>query len=300
MTDCKSKIRLLTACLKWGVVINVALVMCGCFLLCMASDKQGIYAAVICVLAALSSSIGLTLLWRNYSIGLAFVAFSLLLSAFSLGYNRLEWQVPAWNSVGFALPFVVNLSYFFFLLCFLFLWSEGRGIWQQMQGGLDYAHFRHIYQLSSVVAVAVIVTAFVVGPKRFSKDRNADSANESVGAVISLSRLDAVDVTLDEVLSIEKHYNDSLDVSSINPEILGRIFALKHILLSGLMSPGHNSDNLVNICKSHEGFFSEDQQAIIDWYLSLDVGQQRLWNECETVNTLSDFQEIIINKIEKP
>ena len=70
-----------------------------------------------------------------------------------------------------------------------------------------------------------------------------------------------------------------------------RIFALKHVLLSGLMTDKHNTLNLKNICKIHTGDFSKDQQRILDWYLNLSQEEQEVWLDCPSVDNLSDFEK---------
>lgn len=183
------------------------------------------------------------------------------------------------------------------LFALLFQKVRGKSSWQQMENGLDLAHFRHIYQLSTVILLFIFVSAYFVMPPNTDTELAEDDDIEKIVANVSQDRLDSPDVTIEEIVSFEKQYNENNTVENRDNTITNRIFALKHLLLSGLMPDVHNRDNLVNICMIHAGSFSKEQQEIIDWYLDLDVSQQSEWNVCDKVNTLSEFKEIVQNKI---
>lgn len=183
------------------------------------------------------------------------------------------------------------------LFALLFQKVRGKSSWQQMENGLDLAHFRHIYQLSTVILLFIFVSAYFVMPSNTDTELAEDDDIEKIVANVSQDRLDSPDVTIEEIVSFEKQYNENNTVENRDNTITNRIFALKHLLLSGLMPDVHNRDNLVNICMIHAGSFSKEQQEIIDWYLDLDVSQQSEWNVCDKVNTLSEFKEIVQNKI---
>ena len=134
-------------------------------------------------------------------------------------------------------------------------------------------------------------------PSKTEIELTDDDDIEIIVADVSQDRLDSPDVTIEEVVSFEKVYNENNAVGNRDSDITNRILALKHLLLSGLMPDVHNRENLVNIFMIHAGAFSAEQQEIIDWYLALDVSQQAEWNVCDKVNTLSEFKETIQNKI---
>lgn len=159
-----------------------------------------------------------------------------------------------------------------------------------MNAGFDYSHFRHIYQLSFVVIVVIVISTVCEMPKQ--PEVNVDSEDEISEIIkdVPFERLNAADVTIAEVASFEKQYNEANDINSRDKKITMRIFALKHLLLSGLMPEIHNRENLVNICMVHAGEFSPEQQEILDWYLALDISTQDEWNICERATSIKDFK----------
>lgn len=189
------------------------------------------------------------------------------------------------------------MLYLGLLFLLIFQKVNGKSVWQQMDSSLDVKHFRHIYQLSTVILLAIMVIAYVVMPRDTILNESGDDDIEEIIVNVSEDRLDSPDVTIEEVVSFEKRYNEITAVEKRDSRVTSRIFALKHLLLSGLMPDIHNRDNLVNICMVHAGSFSDKQQKIIDWYLALDVEQQSEWNVCDRVNTLSEFKEAVQNKI---
>ena len=261
------------------------------------SDTYGVYAASICSASALSNCIGLTLIIRWHKSGVIFVVITSILSAIALSITCAGWLTYSFGSFGIYLPYIIMVLYIGTLFALLFQKVKGISSWQQMDNSLDLAHFRHIYQLSTVLFLFIFVSAYFVMPPNTETELAEDDDIEKIVANVSQDRLNSPDVTIEEVVSFEKHYNENNAVGNRDNKITNRIFALKHLLLSGLMPDIHNRDNLVNICMIHAGSFSSEQQEIIDWYLGLDVSQQSEWNVCDKVNTLSEFKEIVQNKI---
>ena len=167
-----------------------------------------------------------------------------------------------------------------------------------MDASLDLAHFRHIYQLSGFVLLVICGIAYFVMPQNTDFYITGEDDIKEIISDVSEDRLDSPDVTIEEVVSFEKKYNELHPAEERDSKISNRIFALKHLLLSGLMPDIHTRDNLVNICMIHVGSFSEQQQEIIDWYLGLDIPQQSEWNICDKVNTLSEFKDVLQNKLQ--
>lgn len=166
-----------------------------------------------------------------------------------------------------------------------------------MMLGVDYVHFRHIYQLSSVITVAIILIAVIEMPTQSNSDIDTDDDISQIIKNVPAERLDASDVTIEEVVSFEKQYNESIAVNNRDKNITKRIFALKHLLLSGLMPEIHNRENLVNICMVHSGEFSPEQQEVLDWYLALDISTQEEWNVCEKAISIKEFKSKIEARI---
>lgn len=145
-----------------------------------------------------------------------------------------------------------------------------------------------------IISIAAIVAgiAFFVLPQNI-KSEQASEITEEIFPEVPQERLDSPEVTIEEVVFFEKSYNESHSAESRDQKILDRIFALKHILLGALMPDVHDRDGLVDICTVHTGEFSPEQQAILDWYFSLDESQQQQWANCERVTNLAEFKEAV-------
>lgn len=289
--------NILNGYLKFALTTNIVIMIVGIAILFLISDAYGVYAASICSASALFNCIGLILIMRWYKTGAIFVVLASLLSAISLSITCAGWLTYSFGGIGIYIPYIIMVLYVGILFALLFRKVREKSSWKQMENGLDLAHFRHIYQLSTVILIFIFVSAYFVMPPDTETEFTEDDDIEKVVANVSQNRLDSPDVTIEEVVSFEKQYNENNTVGNRDNKITNRIFALKHLLLSGLMPDIHNRDNLVNICMIHAGSFSAEQQEIIDWYLGLDVSQQSEWNVCDKVNALSEFKEIVQNKI---
>ena len=146
---------------------------------------------------------------------------------------------------------------------------------------------------SFLILVAVIgIVLFCSLPLR-NLERN-EINNDDIAYIIphvSEKRLDQTSVTIEEVVSFEKAYNSQYEIDKRNIKIVKRIFALKHLLLGGLMPELHRAEDLKKIILIHSGEFSNEQQEVLDWFLSLDQSQQEYWNICSNVKTLQQFRD---------
>lgn len=147
--------------------------------------------------------------------------------------------------------------------------------------------------ISFLVLVAVIgIVLFCSLPLR-NLERN-EINNDDIAYIIphvSEKRLDQTTVTIEEVVSFEKSYNSQYEIDKRDVKIVKRIFALKHLLLGGLMPELHRAEDLKKIILIHSGEFSNEQQEVLDWFLSLDQSQQEYWNICSNVKTLQQFRD---------
>lgn len=290
--------KILDAFLYFAIIANIAMVVVGIVILFITSDTYGVYASSVSSACALFNVIGLTLIMRWHKNGLALVFIASLLSAIALSITCAGWLTYSFGIVGVYIPYGIMALYIGILLTLIFQKVNGKTIWQQMDINLDLAHFRHIYQLTAFIFIFIFVSAYFVMPKSTEQGMKDDDKIKIFIANVSIERLDSPDVTIEEIISFEKTYNEKNKTKDLAPRIKNRIFALKHLLLSGLMSDVHNRDYLINIFKIHSGSFSEQQQAVIDWFLALDSSQQSEWNRCSKVYTLSEFKEVIQNKMQ--
>lgn len=293
----KVKSNILSVFLNIVLATNLIIIFVGVVMLFIISDAYGVYAASICSASALFNSIGLTLIMRWHKSGMIFVVIASLPSAILLSITCAGWLTYSFGGIGIYIPYIIMVLYVGILSALLFQKVRGMSSWQQMDNSLDFVHFRHIYQLSTVILLFIFVSAYFIMPPNTETELAEDDEIEKIVANVSQDRLDSPNVTIEEIVSFEKVYNGNNAVGNRDSKITNRIFALKHLLLSGLMPDVHNRDNLVNICMIHAGAFSKKQQEIIDWYLALDVSQQSEWNVCDKVKTLSEFKETVQNKI---
>ena len=296
MVDNKVRNKILTTYLNSALILNVLLIVGGIAMLFSTADTYGIYATAICSISALFNCIGITLLLRWHSTGLFIVGAASLVSAIALSFTCAGW-LSYYGSIGIFVPYIIFAIYMLCMTLLLFVRAKGQTAWKQMSAGFDYAHFRHIYQLSSVIITIIVIIAIGEMPKQ--TEVNVSSEDEILQIIkdVPAERLDATDVTIEEVVSFEKQYNDANDVNSRDTKITKRIFALKHLLLSGLMPEIHNRENLINICMVHAGEFSPEQQTIIDWFLALDISIQEEWNVCEKAASIKEFKSKIEERI---
>lgn len=289
--------KILNVYLKFVLSANIIIMIVGIAILFITSDAYGVYAASICSASALFNCIGLTLIMRWHKSGMIFVVMASLLSAIALSITCAGWLTYSFGGIGMYIPYIIMGLYIGVLFALLFQKVRGMSSWQQMDNSLDFVHFRHIYQLSTAILLFIFVSAYFIMPPNTETELAENDEIEKIVANVTQDRLDCPDVTIEEVVSFEKVYNENNSVGNRDSKISNRIFALKHLLLSGLMPDVHNRDNLVNICMIHAGAFSKKQQEIIDWFLALDVSQQSEWNVCDKVKTLSEFKETVQNKI---
>lgn len=295
--DKKERANILSLFLKAALSVNVLVIIIGLTMLFVTNDTYGVYASSICAISALINCIGLILILRWHFSGVFPIVIASIVSTVSISITCAGWLQYTFGTIGLVIPYLVLGIYIVLLFTLLFFKVKGKTAWQQMEAGFDYKHFRHIYQLSTVIIAAIAITAYLVMPNQ--PEVNIDSEDEISHLIenVSPERLDAADVTIEEVVSFEKQYNDANNVNNRDKNVTKRIFALKHLLLSGLMPEIHNRENLVNICMVHAGEFSPEQQAIIDWYLALEISIQEEWNICNKAISISDFKSKIEERI---
>ena len=264
----------------------------------ISGDPCGVYVYGATAIFCLLNTVGLILIYRWYKAGV------LLCLLASLGESSVLFMfgetllLPSTSTESIDyFPFLIIICVFIIIavpLLVLRAQPSSKIIWHEMKGGMDIKHTRHIYQLTSILLVGVIAVMLfyrssdsaIDVPDSYISDT---SDVETIQRMVDYNLLDSANVTLDEIVEIESMI-DSMPVES-QSKYNKRIFALKHILLSGLMTDKHNVLSLRNIYMIHQGDFSEDQQGILDWFLSLPQEQQEVWSDCPSVDNLSDFEK---------
>ena len=295
--DKKERSSILSLFIKAALSVNVLVIITGLTMLFVTNDTYGVYASSICTISALFNCIGLILLLRWHYCGVFPIVIASIISTVTISITCAGWLQYTFGTLGLVIPYFILGVYLILLFSLLLVKAKGKTAWQQMEAGCDYKHFRHIYQLSVIIIVAIAIMAYFVMPNQPEVEMESGDEISHLIENVSPERLDAADVTIEEVVSFEKQYNAANAANNRNKKLQKRIFALKHLLLSGLMPEIHNRENLVNICMVHAGEFSPEQQSIIDWYLALDISVQNEWNVCNKAISISDFKSKIEERI---
>lgn len=286
------------------LVVSILGFVLGTTWMFITSNACGVYAYGSIAIFCLLNSVGVTLIQRWHKVGIWLCLMACLVECSSL----FIWGFPLSSSSTTSviinyLPYLIVICAFIIIVIPLLVLKaqpSGNRIWSEMRSGMDVKHSRHIYQLTSVLLVGVIITMLFYKPSVTASDEPSTYFHDAddkvvVQRIVDYTLLDSVNVTLNEIVSIESMI-DSIPVES-QSVYNKRIFALKHVLLSGLMTDKHNTLNLKNICKIHTGDFSKDQQRVLDWYLALPQEEQEVWLDCPSVDNLSDFEKEVKQRI---
>ena len=304
MTSSVKRPNLYNSILQAFLVVNILGFVLGTSWMFITSDACGVYSYGSISIYGLLNTVGIILIQRWHKVGVWLCVVACLIECGSL----FTWGFPLTSSSTPSLP--INYLPYLIVACELliivvplYLSKEqvsGKKLWSEMKGGMDIKHSRHIYQLTSVLMFGVILVMCLYKPSVTIEDAallqlHSPDKEIEVQRIIDYTLLDSVDVTLNEVVAIES----TIDSIPTESQLVynKRIFALKHVLLSALMTDRHNTLNLKNICKIHMGEFSKEQQKVLDWYLDLSQSDQEVWLDCPPVDNLSDFEKEVKKRI---
>lgn len=304
MTSSVKRPNLYNSILQALLVVSILGFVLSTTWMFITSNACGVYTYGSISLYCLLNTVGIILIQRWHKVGVWLCVAACIVECGSL----FTWGFPQTFTLNHSLsinflPYIIVACELLIIVVPLYVFKEqisGKMIWGEMKGGMDIKHSRHIYQLTSVLMCGVILAMCLYKPSAALDDttlHQLNSPNREIEAqrIIDYTLLDSVDVTLNEVVVIESM------IDSIPTELQlvynKRIFALKHVLLSVLMTDRHNTLNLKNICKIHMGEFSKEQQKVLDWYLDLSQSDQEVWLDCPPVDNLSDFEKEVKKRI---
>lgn len=302
MTSEKRRANYISSILRALLVINILLFAIAAVWMFFTSNARDVYFFGTISCSCLITSVGFQLLSRWQRLGLYVVAGIYVLASIILYlYFPSEQVISIQNNYSKYLPVAITGGVIILLFVLLFViknGSAGKNCWAQMSDGADIKHFRHIYQLTTTLLLITVGLMFYL-PTTKHEDTQDIKIEKAIVSTREVSRelLDSANVTLDEVISIEPMI-DSIP-SSLQLKYNKRIFALKHLLLSGIMANEHDTKDIINISKVHLGEFSESQQQILDWYLGLPKESQDMWIDCPPVTNLQEFKMKLTETIEK-
>lgn len=303
MTSPVNRPNFVNSILQALLVVSILCFVLSATWMFITSDACGVYVYGSIAIYCLLNTVGIILIQRWHKVGVWLCMVACLVECGSL----FMWGFHSSSSTSSVtvnyLPYVIVICVLFVISIPLFILKakpSNKTIWSEMKSGMDVKHSRHIYQLTSVLLLGVILTMCFYKPSvSVVEEPISDIIDEDnkviVQRIVDYTLLDSVNVTLNEIVSIESMI-DSIPIDS-QAIYNRRIFALKHVLLSGLMTDKHNTLNLKNIYKIHTGEFSKEQQRVLDWYLNLPQMEQEVWLECPSVDNLSDFEKEVKQRI---
>lgn len=276
------------------------------FLLCTAwmfitRDACGVYVYGLLALYFLFSAVGFTLVKRWLKIGAPVIIVVNILAIGALEYIffvPLNGSIDEWRNF---MPLLTGLFVSAVSVLPLFIAKDKSShdkLWDSMKGGAGIKHFRHIYQLTLIFTLGILAAMLFYKSEPTIREpvaQNADVQPAVVKKQKDISLLDSTKVSLNDVIALEGLI-DSMP-ADLQLKYNRRIFALKHILLSGLMAEKHNTSNLINICKIHFEDYSPEQQTVLEWFVTLPEEEQALWMECPPVDNISSFEKEVKQRI---
>lgn len=293
----RHRANFISSILRALLVLNILIFVSVTIWMFFTSDARDVYVFGTLSCSALIATVGFQLLSRWQRLGFFLVFGVYVCASLILCLIYPDILTTVFGVYGVYVPFATTAFVVILLAVLIFVIKDvkvGKSCWVQMSNGADVKHFRHIYQLT---AILLLITGGLMSylPSIKANKTPVEKPGFSTRA-ISYELLDSANVTLDEVISIESMI-DTIP-TDLQLKYNKRIFALKHILLSGIMAKEHDANNIVNICKIHLGEFSDSQQDILDWYNELPNESQLKWSECPPVDNLYDFK-VKLNKIIK-
>ena len=301
MTSSVKRPNFINSILQALLVVSILGFVLSAAWMFMASNVGGVSAYGSIAVYCLLNSVGVTLIRRWHKAGAWICLIASLAECSSLKIWGWVFLLSATSAA--CVPYIIVGCIFMIIVIPLFVLKaqpSGRIIWKEMKGGMDVKHTRHIYQLTSLLTAGVIATMIFYKPSDAPIAQPAIDITDTddkvaLQRIVDYTLLDSVNVTLNEIAIIESMF-DSIPIES-RMDYDKRIFALKHVLVSGLMTDKHNTLNLKNICKIHTGEFSKEQQRVLDWYLDLPQEKQEVWLDCPSVDNLSDFEKEVKQRI---
>lgn len=161
--------------------------------------------------------------------------------------------------------------------------------------GLDMKRSKRLYSFSLLYVFLVGVLAFVSKYANLNiPDFSTPTDTVSVKSKPICRDINSPDITFNDIIALDK--SSTVDSTFTTRE---RKRALKHLFINEFMTEYHDCDNLRNIILIYKGFFSPQQQDILDWYSSLPNNQQELWLKCPKIYSLSEFKTTLDSLINK-
>lgn len=281
--DSNGRNSILRGWLNLLVVIYILFLIVGWGYYLMTLEK-GLDMALeisLCSVMCMLNFVGIVYLSRNLKLGLYILLIAPALMA--LLFIGLTGAVSLPMCISFALAVMTLIP--------LFLKKKGRSSWSQMKDGMDLAHFKHIYQLSTFL---ILLSAgyggyayYTMADKKTDTEYPFPDAGEALSdseVQKSLKALDRTTITLGQISEIEKV------IMNIPPEYEVRIMALRHILAGHITADEHDVESFKIAYTLRKGALSEEQQHVLDWFFRQNKSVMELWESSGSSASLAVFQ----------
>lgn len=241
----------------------------------------------LCTIMCITNIIGVVYLSRNLRFGIYLLLGTPIVILLS--------QIFLIKEVSIAVYFSISLSIITRLL--LCIKSNNRTFWSQMKKGVDIIHFKHIYQLSTILIVIVVcygtysyITKKDSIPIKYIEKENLLNGRSKEEL---LQKLNKANITLNEISEIEKL------VTEIPYEYEARIMALRHILAAHIVSNIHDIKAFRSAYFLRKNAMSKEQQEVLDWFFRQSNEVFEIWETFGGCDNLVTFQKSIKEIIEK-
>lgn len=234
----------------------------------------------ICTIMCIMNIVGIVYISRNFRFGV-YILFSMPIFMFILSLAMIG-EMP--------LSIYAYLLFAIITLVLLFMKSNNRTVWSQMNEGIDFIHFKHIYQLST--ALILIVAGYGAHSYFVSEDSPKDDMFKISSEPLSesdkeklLKELDKPTITLGQISKVEKA------ITKLPLEYEVRIMAMRHILAGHIVPNTHDVEAFKMAYSLRKDALSFEQQEVLDWFFRQNREVHEIWSVSDGSNSISAFQE---------
>lgn len=278
--------------LAWIIVVIIANIIAACYYSVSffgASILKAVWNSSFHIIACLLSIVACIMLlrWKIYGF--------YLLAIITLFVDGTDFFFIH-HSIFVALSGILGIFIWFGILC---IKKDGVSVWKNSDIGFDYKHFRHIYQLTSVLIVSVLFGGLYIGFSMKRDDSTLIVEKYPQTADEVWTQLDSPSVTIGQIRKIEKYpILQHMDLEQRQKAEI-RMMAMKHILLNCIMIDVHTVRSLKNTYLLHADELSTEQKDVLEWFFRQDVEAQRLWEREKGNASLSEFKLTIIQAMQR-
>lgn len=225
-------------------------------------------------------------------VGIVYLVRNLRLGIYILFIIPLLLSLLSFVFIGY-IPSYMYISFFLAVITFIGMLIKiaGKSVWEQMKAGVDWKHFRHIYQLSFIL---LFLTVGYGGYVYYELSENSMGDKPALGrsevlneteVEKSLKALDRITITLGQISEIEKV------IVNVPPKYEARIMALRHILAGHIVSNSHDIKAFKMAYTLRRNALSQAQQEVLDWFFRQNEEVVRIWQESDGCESIDVFQK---------